>query len=69
MARKTRCELCGAFMDECDCKPTANRAPAGLDGKLRKAGFTIHSRPADGEPLWSLHGVVFTQTEALEVAQ
>lgn len=35
------------------------------DKQLRNHGFTIHSRPAKGEPLWIKSGVVFKESEAL----
>lgn len=35
-----------------------------LDGRLRAAGFSIHSRPREGPPIWARDGELFTQDEA-----
>lgn len=36
------------------------------DDRLRAAGFSIHSRPERGEPIWrNSDGTLLTQTEAL----
>lgn len=38
------------------------------DVRLRRHGFKIERRPRRGEPTWNLHGILFGQSEALEVA-
>lgn len=37
-----------------------------LDQRLRRAGFRIEWRRRGQEPVWSLNGVEYTQSEALE---
>ena len=37
------------------------------DKRLRTAGFSIHERWKDGEPKWIRKGIVYTQSEALEL--
>lgn len=36
------------------------------DVNLRKAGFTIHSRPKGGEPVWKKDGRLWSQSSAIE---
>ncbi len=36
-----------------------------VDKKLRSHGFIIHERAKNREPVWSLHGVHYTQNLAL----
>jgi hypothetical protein len=42
---------------------TAGRFPE--DQALRRRGYAIAARPKGREPVWLLHGVRFTQSEAL----
>ena len=45
---------------------TRNRYPR--DTRLRRAGFTIASRPKTGEPTWFLGGREFGEREAVALA-
>lgn len=36
------------------------------DMRLRAAGFRIHARPKDGEPIWTKSGILFSHRDALK---
>ena len=36
------------------------------DMELRAAGFRIHSRPKKGSDIWDLHGILYSEEEAVE---
>lgn len=38
------------------------------DQRIREAGFTIVSRPAQGRPTWQRNGKVVTQKEAMQAS-
>jgi hypothetical protein len=46
--------------------PTVDRTERfAEDALLRRNGFSIYSRPREGEPLWIKAGVLFTHSEVL----
>lgn len=45
-----------------DTSDTTNRC--ATDTELREHGFTIHSRPERGEPVWKKNGVLYPQSRA-----
>lgn len=48
----------------CPSQSYSRRFP--MDQKLRRCGFRIEHRPKTGEPIWSLDGVEYTQSQAVE---
>lgn len=60
----------GKIPEQIEFAPPVDTSPRfPTDQRLRAYGFTIKSRPDRGENLWEFCGEIYTEREALHVAE